>query len=99
MENVHDIPLSEAAVMTAAYRTANPGKLIGGLFTKAAVELVLDQPLCVDFRFYFALKANGDQTIVLVGVDAAGNDLDTGQLAEYGLPAPPNKGNNNPLNS
>ena len=99
MENVHDIPLSEAAVMTAAYRTANPGELIGGLFTKNAIELVLDQPLCVSFRFYFALKANGDSTIVMVGVDAAGNDLVNGQLAEMALPGPPNIGSPNVLNS
>ena len=99
MENEHDISLSEAAVMTGAYRTANPGKLIGGLFTKEAVELVLDQPLCTSFRYYFALKANGDQTIVLVGVDAAGNDLVNGQLADSAKPCPPFQGNSNVLNS
>lgn len=94
----HSITLPEAAALTAQYRLENPGALLGGLFSKAAIELILNQPGCTGLRYYYAVE-NAAPTIVLTGVDAAGNDMDTGELAEHSLPCPPAKGNNNPLNS
>lgn len=98
MNNEHDVPLSEAAIMTAAYRLANPGALLGGVFNNNAIQLILDQPDCIQVRYYYALN-NGVSTLVLVGVDASGNDIVNGQLADYALPNPPDGGNSNPLNS
>lgn len=94
----HSITLAEAAVMTAQYRTENPGAVLGGLFSKSAIEAILNQPTCTGLRYYYAVD-NSAPTIVLTGVDAAGNDIDTGELAQHSLPCPPTSSTPNPLNS
>lgn len=51
---------------------------------------ILAQPGCVGIRIYFATDDNGAQQNVLVGVDAAGNniwDLDSTKPGEGGLVA------------
>jgi hypothetical protein len=96
----HSISLPEAAELTKNYRDANPpGVTIGHFFGMDAINSILAQPGCVGIRIYYAQDGAGDKKLVLTGVDAAENDLYTGELAEHGTPCPPTCGSVNPLNS
>ena len=94
----HSISLAEAAVLTKAYRDANPGAKIGGFFGKVAIETILNQPNCVGLKYYFAIE-NGEPTLVLCGAEANQDDLYLGSLAENDDADPPNSSTPNPLNS
>lgn len=95
----HSITLAAASAMTKDFRDANPGAILGGFFGKAAIQAILDQPDCTGIRYYNALTANGDPTLVLVGVKANQDDLVNGLLADYAKPMPPYSSANNALNS
>jgi hypothetical protein len=96
----HIVTLTEASVLTANFRndsTKNPIK--GGMFWKEAVERVINQPGCVGMRYYYAQQDNGTPAIVLAGVDAKGNDIVRGVLAEVSWLCPPYCSWMNELNS
>lgn len=95
----HSIPLQDAADLTANYRNANPGEPIGWFYGKYAINDILAQPGCVGVRIYNGQTATGVRNLVITGVDAAGNDLYNGLLAEYGVMCPTNCSTLNPLNS
>lgn len=97
----HDIPLATASAWTANFRNSdpNPGKTIAHSFGKDAVSAILNQSGCVGIRMYYALDENGAKQIILTGVDAAGNDLYNGLLAERSFKCPPDCASANPLNS
>lgn len=95
----HSIPLAEAASLTKRFRDNNPADILGGFFGKDAIESVLAQVGCVGFRYYNAEKDNGDHTLVLVGCDAAQNDILPGIVLDLAKPIPPYGGNSNQLNS
>lgn len=95
----HDIDLATAAQMTAAYRaTIQEGDVIGGFFGHQKIEEILAQENCVGFRYYFALNEQ-NLTIVLVGVDNEGNDIENGVLAEFSKSCPSQCSQVNQLNS
>jgi len=85
----HDIGLTEARDMISRWKRANPGKGSASATTKVALERVLGQEGCVGVRAYFALDANQSMTLVYVGVDEFGNDMDDGELAERTFLCPP----------
>src|SRR5690606_13045586 len=95
----HDLPLETASEWTKNYRTANPDSTIAHYFGKAAVKAILDQESCVGVRIYYALDAAGEKQLILVGVNAAGNDLYNGLLAERSVKCPQMCSTLNPLNS
>lgn len=104
----HQIPLAEAAAMTAAYRTLPIGQLgqllsgtKGGAFSVEALAAVMQQPGCVSVRFYFAIEGllPPKITFVAVGVDANGNDITTGIVLDHMGICPPACGVDNVLNS
>jgi hypothetical protein len=97
--NPHHITLAEAAEMTKNYRDANPGATLAGRFSKQAVEELFLDPLSVGMRVYNGINAAGEQSLVLVGVDAAGNDLYNGPLEDRMSQFPPETVAPNPLNS
>ncbi len=68
-------------------------------YHRDAFDLILAQPGCVAVRAYPALTEEGQATLVLVGVDAAGNDLVDGVLVEFGEPCPPYCSDPNDLNA
>lgn len=59
------------------------------MFWKNEVQKILDQQSCVGLRCYFGTKDDRTPCLILVGVDADGNDLEGGPLVEDGLPCPP----------
>lgn len=104
----HQIPLAEAAAMTAAYRTfpiGQLGQLLGGVkgasFSVEALAAVMQQPGCVSVRFYFAIEGllPPKITFVAVGVDANGNDITTGIVLDRASICPPVCSELNVLNS
>lgn len=95
----HDIPLAEAAQLTANFRNANPGQTQGWFYGMDAISGILAQPGCVGIRIYNGQTASGERNLVITGVDAAGNDLFNGPLAEFGSPCPTTCSIANPLNS
>ena len=96
----HDITLSQAAAWTKNYRnTITTGQTIAHYFGKTAILAILNQTNCVGIRHYYALDDSGNKQIIATGVDANGNDLYNGLLAERSLTCPLDCSSNNPLNS
>lgn len=96
----HRIPLKEAAEQTRRQRSRRPTQIgdVGALTAKAIREL-LDQPGCVGMRYYRARNAKDEGSMVLVGVDADGNDMVDGIVLDAILPCPPYCSDDNALNS
>ena len=96
----HSISLQDASDLTANYRNASaPGAIKGFYFSKSAIENILDQTECVGIRIYYGQDDLGAPKLVITGVEANEDDIDTGSLAEYGISCPPSCGSSNPLNS
>jgi hypothetical protein len=92
----HRISLEEASAQT---RRRREGQHKGGMFLRTELDQLLAQPGCAGLRFYYGRKANGQETLVLVGVDEKGNDLEQGVLLEDHFLCPPICGAANALNS
>jgi hypothetical protein len=97
----HEISLTDASALTARYRqqstTTNP--ILGEYFGKQAIQSLLNQSSCVGARIYYGLDELNVPKLILVGVDANGNDMTQGALLEFGYPCPPNSSTSNPLNT
>jgi hypothetical protein len=61
----------------------------GGFFARGAFEKILAQPGAVGIRYYYAQNDDGTPTVVLVGVDAKGQDMQTGAIMDRMIPCPP----------
>lgn len=100
LKHSFNIDLTSACALTANYRKSAPaGTIKAELFSKEAVQEVLDQRACVGLRIYYGLDESGVQHLVLVGTDADGEDLYNGQLREMSIPCPPNCPTDSPLYS
>ena len=96
----HDISLAEASRLTRNYRDrAGKNVIKGGFFGQAAMQQLMDQDGVVGIRYYYAQENDGRPVMILVGVDANGNDLADGFLLERSVPCPPFCGYFNELNS
>jgi hypothetical protein len=93
----HEIGLTEAREMINRYRRASPGTIHAAAVTRIALDRVLEQAGCCGVRLYFAMNPDGTPTLVGVGVDAEGNDMDEGELFERLYPCPPFCGINSAL--
>ena len=85
----HEIGLTEARDLIARYKRSHPGTLSASAFTRVAFDRILSQPGCQGIRAYYAQTPEGRMTLVLVGVDELGHDIDDGELAEMAYPCPP----------
>lgn len=78
------IDLASAKELTKRYRE-NVSALVskeyaGSLpnaetFDASAVQAILDQPGCVEFRAYYGMKEDNSVCLIFIGVDAQGNDI------------------------
>lgn len=86
----HKIPLAAAAAMTRRYREG-AGKAVvrAGMFPRSAFEAILKQAGSHGIRIYYGRAEDGRMDLVMVGVDADGNDIYEGELMEDGFPCPP----------
>ena len=85
----HEVGMTEARDLISRYKRAHPGNISASAFTRVAFDRILAQDGCCGIRAYYAQKPNGQITLVMVGVDAYGNDMDEGELAEEAYPCPP----------
>ena len=92
----HRISLDEAAAQ-AKRRRGGPHK--GGMFLRPELDQLLAQPGCAGLRFYYGRKADGQDTLILVGVDEKGDDMEQGVLLEDHFLCPPWCGSANALNT
>lgn len=95
----HVITLAQAVKLIENFRNAPIAPTIkGGYFSRSIFDKILSQPGCAGVRYYYAKKDDGTATIVLVGVDAGGNDITQGVLGDDSWPCPPYCGAPNDLN-
>jgi len=92
------IQLSDASVFTSNYRTKFPNTVTANAYGKKQMQDLLDQADCEGFRIYNGLSNDGDQVLVIVGVDKSGNDLYEGILIDRSQPCPSVCSTDNPLN-
>lgn len=86
----HRIKLTDAAAQTKRHREGGPHRRgDSGAFNAKAVQGLLAQPGCVGLRYYLGRDAAGAQSMILVGVDAKGNNMSRGMLLNSQLPCPP----------
>lgn len=94
------ISLGDAAKLTENYReSVATGSILGGYFSKGAIEKIIDQSQCVGFRYYYAKMEDGTPAMVLVGVKSNQDDLYNGEIMEHSVGCPPFCSSPNPLNS
>ena len=86
----HRISLPDAAKKTKKYKEKKEHRkpFPIGAFHRHAFERILAQRGCVGIRAYPAEHEDGAMTMVLVGVDAEGNDMVGGELAQDWITCP-----------
>jgi hypothetical protein len=95
----HVVTLDQAVRFIQNFKNSPTAPSIkGAYFSRDIFDQILAQPGCSGIRYYHAKKDDGTATIVLVGVDGAGNDMTYGVLGETGWPCPPLCGAPNELN-
>ena len=98
----HDISFDEASILTKRYREKEGATARkGGFFGRKAIEKLLQQESCVGIRYYYGLDSKDEKVLVLVGANAAENDLvmSDNVAFEYSVVSPPRGGEDNMLNS
>ena len=86
----HIITLDQAAKYIQNFKNFPKAPTIKGVyFGRSIFDKILAQPGCVGIRFYYAQKDDGTPTLVLVGVDAGGNDITGGPVGDDSFPCPP----------
>lgn len=69
------ITLDLAREWTKNYRELNPDRIEAHFFGNEIIKQILNQSECVGIRIYYAIDDKGVQQLLLVGVDATGNNL------------------------
>ena len=102
MADGHEIPVNDAAAMTAAWRNSGSFETFSGrkalAFNSDAIARLMNQDGCSGLRCYLAIDEAGEITLVLAGYDEEGNDL-LNELADRGTPCPSFCSEKNSLNS
>lgn len=78
------IALDLAKEWTKNYRELNPDRTEAHFFGNEIIRQILNQTECVGIRIYYAIDDKGNQQLLLVGVDATGNNLLPGMQATDG---------------
>jgi len=97
----HTISKEKAKEKTKRYKEKKPKKdrFPAVAYHAEAFRRILDQPGCVGIRSYPGEDEEGGLTTILVGVDAAGNDLVEGALMQMPFLCPPTCSDENDLNT
>lgn len=93
------ISIADGAAMTLNHRMANPNARLGHFMGKDILNSILAQSGCMGIRTYHGLDTNGNQELIMVGVDSNENDMVSGIVADRMVGAPPHGGSLNVLNS
>ena len=86
----HVVTLSQAVGFIQNFK-ANPTvpATKGGFFGRSIFDKILAQDRCIGIWYYYAKKDDGTATLVIVGVDSNGNDMEKGTIGELTYPCPP----------
>lgn len=96
----HVVTLTEGQDWTARYRASiEPGGITGHFFGYEKLNLILNQTGCKGIRIYYGLEADGTKNLVLVGANAAMDDMENGVILEKSVVCPPMCGTKSKLNS
>lgn len=103
-EESNKITLEEGAELTANFRNTlmnSFGGIKGGYMGKSDMMDLLNQTEAVGFRYYYGLKEGNPivPQLVIVGVDADGNDLTDGIILDKSYTCPAVCSVDNPLNT
>lgn len=95
----HEVSLDSAIHYIQNFkRNSTVPNIQSGFFNRNVLDKILGQSQCVGIRYYFAKLDNGQYTLVAVGVDSLGNDLENGIIAQQIVPCPPICGSSSRLN-
>ena len=84
----HDIDISRAREFIDNYQQEN-GSAVALLFSREKIEKILNQKNCEGLRIYYALKRDGEKSLIIVGYDSNEKDINAELaefVAEYGIP-------------
>lgn len=96
----HRISLDAAARLTKRYQEDAPkGAQKAGAFHADQVRELLAQKGCAALRIYYGKQEDGEETLILVGVDEKDRDMGNGVLLEFLIPCPPFCNDDSALNS
>ena len=88
MSNGEIITKEEGKTMVDAYQNSYPSNKKAYLYDSALIQTILNQSGVTGIRIYNGERSNGDTCVVLVGTNAAGDDLTDGVIVERGSPCP-----------
>lgn len=92
------ITLDEAVEYTHAFQKNNPDALKAFFVGRNKINRILEQNDCIGVRIYNGLDAeSGKNNLVLVGVDAEGEDITEGIILEKLTPCPKYCAKSSPL--
>lgn len=95
----HRVSLKAASELARRHRQDGTHRASdSGAFNGKPVMELLSQPGCVGLRIYHGRGTAGETALILVGVDAKGNDMTEGLLLDSHLPCPPFCSDDNALN-
>jgi|SRR5690606_18487310 len=93
------IDLTEAKELTNAYQAAFPNEPKCFFFGSEKLQSVIGQDGCIGLRMYRGCDVvRNEQNVVIVGVDANGNDMTDGLLLDRGRMCPTDCDSVSPLN-
>lgn len=91
------IEITAAAALTAEHRKSMGGITQAHYFGRNNIDNILAQQGCVGVRVYRGIDVKGDHQLMIVGVDASGDDM-LGMIADLSTPCPNSCSSANPLN-
>lgn len=84
----YTITLQEGIDWTTNFRNQNPGAVKAHLIEQAEINEIMAQPNAAGIRAYLGIDNSGNEKLVLVAVDASGNDILT-NVYDHTSPCPP----------
>lgn len=86
----HRISLPDAVALAKQHRNDHPGEPKAHFFHREAFDALLAQPGASGIRIYRGKGKGGERHLVMVAVDAEGDDLTSGgTVMELDMPCPP----------
>ena len=92
------IDLTTAKRWTSNYRAINSTGVQAHYFGNEIIQQLLERPGCVGIRMYYAINDEGERKLLLIGVDANGENLlpstvarvkdDEDPVVDYSFPCP-----------
>ena len=94
----HRITLADAVAMTKAHRASAPAdEPKAHMWPREVFEALLAQPGCAGIRVYHGRGTDGAKQLIMVAVDANGDDMTSATVMDVAWPCPPWCATNSPL--